>query len=244
MNRLAGSIFVTRRALRALNLSALLLGVSAGAVLAQGPPTVPERVAALKQSLAQSKMQLRKYEWIETQVVSLKGEEKSNTQNRCYYGADGNLQKVPVAAAPQETKRGLRGKIVANKKAELTDYMQKAVALIKMYVPPDPDRIEASKIAGKVSLTPLQPGLRVRLDFRDYLKPGDTLSVDVNPSTNRLLGLKVSTYMDGPTDPVGLDVTEGALNDGTQYNAQITLAAPSQNLSVTVTNSGYRLTGQ
>jgi hypothetical protein len=244
MNRLTGSIFVTRRAWRALFLSALLPGVSGAAPLAQAGPSVPERVAALKQSLAQSKMRLKQYEWIETQSVSLNGEEKSNTQSRCYYGADGNLQKVPVAAAPAETKRGLRGKIVANKKEELTEYMQKAVALMKMYVPPDPDRLEASKIAGKVSLTPLQPGVRVRLDFRDYLKPGDTLSVDVSPSNNRLLGLKVSTYMDGPTDAVSLDVVEGALNDGTQYNSQITLAAPSQNLSVSVTNSGYRLSGQ
>jgi hypothetical protein len=242
MHRPTASVFVMKRV--GLFLFALLPGLSASAVLAQGPPTVPERIAALKQSLAQSKTRLRQYEWIETQVVSLKGEVKSNTQSRCYYGADGNLQKVPVASAPQETKRGLRGKIAANKKEELTEYMQKAVALMKMYVPPDPDRIEASKSAGKVSLTPLQPGVQVRLDFRDYLKPGDTLSVDVNPSTNRLLGLKVSTYMDGPTDAVSLDVTEGALNDGTQYNSRITLVAPSQNLSVSVTNSGYRLTGQ
>ena len=239
-----GGVFVKRLALRALFLFVVLPGIPGAAALAQAPPSVPERVAALKQSLAQSKMQLKRYEWIETQVVSLKGQEKSNTQSRCYYGADGNLQKVPVAAAPAETKRGLRGKIAANKKAELTEYMQKAVALIRMYVPPDPGRLEASKTAGKVSLTPLQPGVRVRLDFRDYLKPGDTLSVDVNPSNNRLLGVKVSTYLDGPKDAVSLDVTEGALNDGTQYNSQITLAAPSQNLTVTVTNSGYRLSGQ
>jgi hypothetical protein len=241
MNPLTGSVLATRRALRALFLSALLPGVSTSAALAQGPPTVPERVAALKQSLAQSKMRLKQYEWIETQVVSLKGEEKSSAQNRCYYGADGNLQKVPVAAAPKETKKGLRGKIVAKKKEELTEYMQKAVALLKMYVPPDPDSIEASKIAGKVSLTPLQPGIRVRLDFRDYLKPGDTLSVDVNPSNNRLLGLSVATYLEDPKDKVSLDAAFAALNDGTVYNSAITLAAPGQNLSVRVKNTGYRL---
>jgi len=40
----------------------------------------------------------------------------------------------------------------------------------------------------------------VRLDFLDYLKPGDILSVDVNPSNNSLPGLKVSTYLDGPKE--------------------------------------------
>jgi hypothetical protein len=52
---------------------------------------------------------LRTYEWMETTVVSMKGEEKSRKQNRCYYGADGKVEKVPVesaAQAPAKEKRG------------------------------------------------------------------------------------------------------------------------------------------
>ena len=49
-------------------------------------------VAALKRSLAQSQQNLRKYEWVETTSVSLKGEKKSRKQNRCYYGAEGMVQ--------------------------------------------------------------------------------------------------------------------------------------------------------
>jgi hypothetical protein len=37
------------------------------------PATGPDRVAALKQSLATSMAALRKYEWMETTVVSMKG---------------------------------------------------------------------------------------------------------------------------------------------------------------------------
>ena len=68
-------------------------------------------MASLKASLAANQAALKKYEWIETTVVSLKGEEKSRKQNRCYYGADGGVTKVPVTAPPPEQKkRGLRGK--------------------------------------------------------------------------------------------------------------------------------------
>ena len=88
----------------------------------------------------------------ETTVISLKGEEKSREQKQCYYGADGSLQKVDVSESPQEEKRGLRGRVVARKKAELTDYMKQAVALVKTYVPPDPAKIQAVKDAGNVSL--------------------------------------------------------------------------------------------
>ena len=73
--------------------------------LAQGSD-LGERVLALRQSLEKDQAALRKYEWIETTVVSYKGEEKSNAQKRCYYGADGVLQKVPVASSAADMPGG------------------------------------------------------------------------------------------------------------------------------------------
>ena len=153
--------------------TALLLNGGIG--IAQ-QPSVPERVAALKATMEASKIILKQYEWIETTVVSLKGEEKSRKQERCYYGADGGVTKVPVGIAPEPEKkrRGLRGRIAENKKEELTDYMKSAVALVKTYVPPNPAKIQAAKDAGKVTLEVLEPGKRVRLNFRDYEKAGTT----------------------------------------------------------------------
>ena len=54
-----------------------------------------DRVAALKQNLQQGQALIRKYEWIETTIISLKGEEKARKQNRCYYGADGKVAEGP-----------------------------------------------------------------------------------------------------------------------------------------------------
>src|SRR5271170_4190343 len=171
-------------------------------------PEVQQRVAALKASVAKDQQSIRQYQWIETTVISLKGEEKSRQQKQCYYGADGGLQKVTVdASPPPDKKRGVRGRIIAKKTEELTDYMKQAVALVKSYVPPDPARIQAVKDAGKVSLDLLGPGKGVRLNFRDYAKPGDVLSVDVDPANNRVMGLTVATYLDDPKDTVTLNVS-------------------------------------
>ena len=207
------------------------------------PPSVPERVAALKVTLAASQVALRQYEWIETTVVSLKGEEKSRKQQRCYYGADGALQKVLIdASPPPEAKRGLRGRIIANKKAELTDYMQSAVSLVKSYVPPDPARIQAAKDAGKVSIDVLQPGKRARINFRDYQKPGDNLGVEIDLANNVIARVTVATYLDDAADSVTLDAHMSQLNDGTVYTSDIALNAQAKNLTVTVQNTGYRKT--
>lgn len=204
-------------------------------------PSVEERVASLKASLVLSQAVLKQYEWVETTVVSLKGEEKSRQLNRCYYGADGGLTKVPLTTPPApRKKRGLRGKIAEKKKEELTEYMQQAVGLVKSYVPPDPTRIQAVKEAGKVSVDILQKKKRIRLNFRDYQKPGDTLGVEMDPANNRLLGLKVSSYLENAKDAVTLSVKFGQLADGASYAKAITLDAAEKKVKVQVDNAGYR----
>jgi len=230
---------------RALGISLLaLVLVCPGIAVAQAPqPSVQERVAVLKATFAASQANLRQYEWIETTVVSLNGEEKSRKQQRCYYGADGVLQKVLVdASPPPATKPGLRGRIIANKTAEMTDYMKSAVSLVKSYVPPDPARIQASQNAGKVSIQVLDPGKRAQVNFRDYQKPGDNLAVVINLANNVVAGIGVSSYLDSPTDVVTLDAKMSQLNDGTIYTSDITLNAAAKNLTVTVQNTGYRKT--
>lgn len=204
-------------------------------------PTAAERAALLKATMAASQAVLKQYEWIETTVVSLKGEEKSRKQERCYYGADGGVQKVEVTSTPEPAKkRGLRGKIAEAKKEELTDYMKSAVSVVKTYVPPSPAIIQAAKDAGKVSIDLLEPGKRARLNFRDYAKPGDNLGVEVDLASNRPLSLKVATYLEDAKDAVTLDVRMGQLNDGTAYPSDVTLEAKAKKLTVTVKNSGYR----
>lgn len=224
-----------------LTLAALALSLhftSNGAVAQQ--PTVAERVDAIKASLAASQAALKKYEWIETTTISLKGEKKAEIVKRCYYGADGGVTKVPVSAPAPSTARGLKGKIAANKKEDLTESMEQAVDLIKSYIPPDPARIQKAKDDGKISIDVLEPGKRVRLNFRDFQKPGDTLGVEVDMTNNRLLGLSVKSYVKDATDAVTVDGKFKQLTDGTSYVDAIALNVTKDKLLVHVDNSGYK----
>ena len=60
-------------------------------------------MATLKVSLVLSRAVLKQYEWVETTVISLKGEEKSRQLNRCYHGADGGVMKVPLTTPPPQS---------------------------------------------------------------------------------------------------------------------------------------------
>jgi hypothetical protein len=232
--------------------AAVTLGVGT-LLLAQQPPAqaagggTKDPVAALKQSMQQGMAKIRQYEWVETTIISLKGEEKARKQNRCYYGSDGKVQKVSLdpAPAPEQPQGGgrrgarVKEKVVDNKKAEMKDYMERAAALIHTYVPPNPEKIQAAKEAGRIAVTP-QAGGRVRLVISQYLQPGDALTLDVDSAANRLVGLGVNTYLDKPDEAVTLAVQMNALPDGAIYAAQTTLEAKAKNITVVVQNSGHR----
>jgi len=190
---------------------------------------------------------LRSYEWIETVTVKLGGEQKSQKQNRCYCGADGKEQKVPLAGQSAEggrSPRGIRGRIAESKKADMEEYIQQAMGLVKQYIPPDPQRLQAVKDKGAQTMTVLDSATRLRAEFPSYLKPGDALLVDVDPNGDRITGVSVVTYLENdPKDVITLDVAFGTFQDGTSYPAKIVLSGKSKDLDVLIENSGYRKSG-
>ena len=222
-----------------------VLSVASGA--AQAPPTPDQMVATLKQNLEESQKRLRQYEWVETTVISLKGEEKARKQNRAYYGADGKLTKIPIGAPPAKAEAPDRGgrsgrlkeRVVENKKDEMQEYMQKAVALVHKYVPPSPELIQKAKDGKKLTVQPPQNG-RVRVEFKDFVQPADLMAIDVDAKALVLGALNVATYLDKKEDVVTLDVRFGTLADGTSYSAKTTFEAKAKNITVVIENSGHR----
>ena len=218
---------------------------------AQTAPTPDQVVAGLKQNLAESQKKLRTYEWTETTAISLKGEEKTRKQQRVLYGADGKLLKTPIGAAPAakpEPSGGRRGgrlkeQIVENKKDEISDYMEKAVALIHKYVPPNPELIQKAKDAGNLTVKPPQDG-KVRAEFKEFVQKGDLMGIDVDAKALQLLGLNVATYLEKPEDAVTLDVRHATLPDGTSYVAKTTFDAKAKNITVVIENSGHKPVGK
>jgi len=211
------------------------------ALTEQSSENLNQRVAELVANLKKSREAIKQYEWIETTTVSLNGEQKAQIEKRCYYGADGKVEKVMLTQpAPPERKRGLRGLIAEKKKAELSDEMKQAVETLHQYVPPVHEQIEACKAAGNASIDVIDPGKRVRLNFKDYKMPGDKLSIEVDLTKNRPATLAVASYLDTQAKPLNCNVTFGALDDGTTYAEETTLNLEKQGLKVVVENSGYR----
>ena len=78
--------------------------------------------------------------------------------------------------------------------------------------------------------------------FRSYRMPGDVLGVELDLTSNRILALHVSSYVETPSDPVTMQVQFANLTDGTGHQAKTVLNAKAKEVTVTVENSGYRKT--
>lgn len=200
-----------------------------------------ETIAIIKKNLADSKEKIKKYEWIETTTTFVKGEEKSKKQNQCYYGVDGKLTKVETGGSTDpKSKGGLRGKIIANKKEDMADYIAKAISKIQTYLPPDGEKIQQIYTAGKTAIHVLEPGKKFKIDFPDYNQKGDMLSIAIDKEKQLIMGIDVNTYIDDADDKVIFNIKYSSLPDGTQYPGVTSLEATAKNVKIVIENSGYK----
>lgn len=135
----------------------------------------------------------------------------------------------------------MKQKVIANKKAEMQDYMGDVKNLLALYVPPDPQKMGQAFQAGKASLNP--SGGMVDLIFKDYAQPGDQMTLTFDEASKKIVSLSVNTYMGESKDAVTLQVQMASLPDGTNYVQQSVLNATAKQLVVTTTNSGYHKLG-
>jgi hypothetical protein len=211
-----------------------------------GKEALQQRVAELKQSIAANQAKLRTYQWVETTEISLKGELKKRQQKECLYGPDGKVQKTPIgdsSGGAKKQQRGLKGKVIEKKVDELKDYMERVGSLVSRYVPPDPQKMQASFQAGKANFNPGGGGI-ASLIFQDYAKPGDKVTLAFNTAAKKLQSYAVNTYLDDPQDLVNLKADFSSLPDGTNYVAHTLLNATGKQIAVNTTNSNYKPIGQ
>ncbi len=206
------------------------------------PPSLEQKIEVIKKDFAASQAKLRTFQWVQTTIVSVNGEEKKRKQEQCYYGEEGTLVKTLISESPTDDggrEFGIRGRIKEEKKRELRAYMENAHKLVHRYLPPTPELIQRCKEVGNSSIRILEPGVRAAVDFHNYLEENDLLSIEIDLVTNKILGVSVVSTMGESHDPITLNVTIGAFPDGTMYTQQSVLIAPARSLTVTIENAGF-----
>ena len=203
-----------------------------------------QKMAAVKQSVAENQQKLHQYQWTETTQLTLKGEAKPPRTSMCQYGPDGKVEKTPMGEPPPPPSGGrMKQRIIEKKKEEMQDYMGQVKGLLAMYTPPDPQKMEQAFKAGNASLDPNPAEQTLGIVFKNYAQSGDQMTLSFDTATKKVSSLNVNTYLDDPKDVVTLAVKMASLPDGTNYVQQTVLDATAKKLQVTTTNSNYQKVG-
>jgi len=201
-----------------------------------------QRIAELKESMAKNKQALAQYTWRETDTVKLKGEVKKVSNFQVRTGPDGKPQKTSLDP-PQQTQQPsggrLKQRVVEKKKEEFKDYGEDMKNLATQYLPPDKDKIQAAVTAGNVSLDP-QGSDAVKIIFKDYVKPGDSMTLTFDKTAKQITSIAIASWMDDPKDAMNLTVQFSKLPDGTNYTSSTTIDGVAKQLTVVMQNSNYQ----
>jgi hypothetical protein len=209
-----------------------------------GGGELQQKMAAIKQAVAENQQRLRKYQWVETVQLTLNGDPKPAKTSQCQYGPDGTVQKTPMGPPPQAPSGGrMKQRIIEKKKEEMQEYMGQVKNVLGMYVPPDPQKMAQAFQAGNASLNSAPGSPVAQVVFKNYAQPGDQMTLSFDTTARKVTSLNVNTYMDNPKDVVTLTVQMASLPDGTNYVQQSVLDATAKKLLVTTTNSNYQMMG-
>jgi hypothetical protein len=210
----------------------LLLSGSAAQSQQPGAGQIQAMVAAQMQK---NKEELREYSWKQRTELDLKGEEKSSRVDFLRYDSQGQLVKTPLSAPPppQEESGRLVGRIKAKKVDEMKDYLERLMERVRRYTTfsgSDPQQIMQ-----KATLTTGQDAFVIHI--KDYVIPGDSVDISLDPASRKIRQFKVATSLDN--DPVNVLADFQELPDGPTYMSQATIDSPKKDLQIRVTSYDY-----
>jgi hypothetical protein len=204
-------------------------------------PQMLDKLMAIKSAQDANKAKLAQYTWQETESIAIKDDVKDTKVYQVQMGPDGKQQKAEInneQAQPSGRQGRVKQRVEAHAKEEYQEYGQSISALAKQYTTPDPDRLMQAKQQGNISL---QPGNgSVNLVIKNYVKPGDSVTMTIDDQTKQLVSVQVASYLDDPKDAVTIAAQFAQLPDGTNHVANSRVTGVSKHLTVNDQNSNYQ----
>ncbi|MGD0646526.1 MAG: hypothetical protein ABR971_00945 [Acidobacteriaceae bacterium] len=208
---------------------------------AQNPQLV-QKVEEVKQAAAANKRALAGYTWQEQQVISLKGEVKKTVSYQVSVGPDGQQQKIELGStsAPPPSGGRLKQRIVAKKTNEFQQYGQDVAGLVKQYAPPDPQLLQRAYALGNISIQLGGAPGTVTLVIKNYIKPGDSMTLVFNEASKLIQSLQIATYLTDPKDAVTAAARFSRLPAGVNYVSNVLVNGVSKQMTVALKNFNYQ----
>jgi len=209
-----------------------------GAAAAQVP------VSNLMETMAANNKQLRQYTYKQRTETYHEGELKNTRVDEIHYSVGGERVSIPLDQRQTQSdapRRGPGHRLVAKKmeeeKEKMRDYIERLTALASRY--PGPDQARLQEAISKAEVMTGGGSSHVRVRMRDYVKPGDSMTMIFDPATKRPVKTEINTFLDD--GPVSIVVAFDQLRDGPTYPGKIVMSSITKQLEIRVFTYEYRL---
>jgi hypothetical protein len=196
--------------------------------------------ALVRGEIASSAEGLRQYTWTEQTEVLVGGSVKSIREFNCHFDASGQLVKTPLDTDKETVKAASTSKRpLVRSKADMQDYIERAVRRIRDYVPPEPRQIDYVLQSGRASFgQSANANSEIRLTH--YFEEGDAFVFTYDSASKVLRRATIASTLGSPKDPVKLEAVFETLPDGVNHLSSAILHASKRNVVVKTRNLDYR----
>jgi hypothetical protein len=187
----------------------LMLLVAITLIVSRSAPGQQTKFAQAQQENARA---LRQYHWNSRTEVRKGGETKSTKLYLMRYAVDGTLQQTLINEESQKIPtRGLRGLIARKKKEDFVELLDNLGTLAKSYGNLSADRMQRFMASATTTTETTSQSRLIRIEGRDVLLPGDSMTVWVDAATRRQRRIEVRTTFDGKPLSIVIDYPDKEL---------------------------------
>jgi hypothetical protein len=98
---------------------------------------------------------------------------------------------------------------------------------------------DTAAAAAKAEVTTGGGSTQVRIRMRDYVNPGDSMTMIFDPATKRPVKTEINTFLDD--SPASIMIAFDQLRDGPNYPSKIVMSSITKKLEIRVFTYEYRL---
>jgi hypothetical protein len=212
--------------------------LSTSLVVAQASSPLQQKVAAVEAALYKNTQMLGEYTWQQQETVSVRGDVKKTALYQVQLGPNGKPVKTDISQSQPSNQRkfGIRHRIEENYQV----YGQQIASLAAGYTQLQPGRLKQLYAQGNVSLrSGGAPGLDAVV-VRNYVKPGDAVTITFDRAQQEVLYIHVASYLADPSDAVTITASFARLPDGTSHVTTATVNGQSKSLTIQDVNLNYQ----
>ena len=184
-------------------------------------------------AMAENAKLLSQYTCKQRTEIIYKGESRLVRLSQVRFDPDGGRQLTSISESGGEQKSGFGSRLVNLKRAEIREYATRLSALVERYFPVSPAKLREALPTMQLGQSPI--GLS--LDFKDYVKPGDKLSLVVDVASRKLVRVELNTSLD--KDPFTASTRMANLPDGPTYPEQTRIDVPSKQLEIRISEFDF-----